>query len=152
MQIIINANCECLPKNVVEIPCCFNFLHNILASIGCQREKPPLADFLRQYYLLDGEWLIVSPIHWHATFKDVTITATGHDLGLSKADGRSLFNMMQKEFPEMRWHYHDQYTWLVQSDQVVAIDSQPPHLICNSSCNMHLKNLDKTLSILDYNF
>ena len=145
MNFIINQNLNEISADYVPISCYYNFLHHLLICLGYPAQKPPLAELLSKYHGLNGEWLIVSPINWHATFNDVTITKTDVDLKLSETESRAIFAALQKEFSEITWHYHDQYTWLIQTTNTPPITSQPPRLIRNTSFGPHLKNLDDTL-------
>ena len=76
MDVVINSECNAIPeerKPLVtrkEMHCLiFCFVLVMMPT------DPPLADLLRRYHNLDGDWLVLSPVHWQATHNDAMIVA-----------------------------------------------------------------------------
>lgn len=147
MDIVINADIVSPPENSTVIPTQGNFYHNILSCLGYPNNAPPVADLLRKYHHLEGEWLVASPIHWQATHNDAMIIASGSQLELSEQDSQCWFEAF-KEFvaPEnVRLHYHDAQMWLIQSDDKPQITAKPAYFLQHQSMMPELEALDKTL-------
>jgi len=147
MDIIINATLDSVPQGLVPITSLGNFYHNILACLAYPSDFPPVADLLRQYHGLEGQWLIVSPIHWQATHNDAMIIAEGNELGLSETESHQWFDVFN-EFvsPEnMMLHYHDAHTWLLRCDGKPEVVAKPVHTLRHKSMMPELQCLDKTL-------
>jgi len=147
MDIVINAEIALIPENNTEIPTQGNFYHNLLSCLGYPNDAPPVADLLCKYHDLEGEWLVVSPIHWQATHNDAMIIASGTQLGLSEQDSQLWFKAF-KAFvasENMRVHYHDAQTWLLQYEDKPLLTAKPVHLLHHKSMMPELEVLDNTL-------
>ncbi len=147
MDIVINAEIASIPENNTAIPTQGNFYHNILSCLGYPNDSPPVADLLRRYHHLEGEWVIASPIHWQATHNDAMIIASGSQLELSEQESKRWFEAF-KEFiasENMHLHYHDAYTWLFQYEDKPQITAKPVHVLQHQSMMPELEMLDKTL-------
>ena len=147
MDIVINADIDEVPEGHFPILNQGNFYHNILTCLGYSYEKPPVADLLRRYHGLEGQWLIASPIHWQATHNDAMIVASGSELQLSDQVSRLWFAAF-KEFvtaDHFNVHYHDAHTWLIQCDGKPLLDSKPVHTLHHKSLMPELRKLDETL-------
>jgi hypothetical protein len=146
MDIIINADIDSIPECTSRILTQGNFYHNILSCLGYPKQNPPVADLLRRYHQLDGDWMIASPVHWEATHNDAMIIASGHQLEYDETESRCWFEAF-KEFItplNMRLHYHDAYTWLLQAEQQPLINAKPVHALHHQSMMPELQQLDTT--------
>lgn len=121
-----------------------NYYTNVIACLGYDSPNPPLADFLRRYYCLEGHWLVASPIHWEATHNDAMIVAAGDLLCLSEQDSRLLFADVTQFLKEnnIETFYHDASTWLLRVDNLPLINSQSVYQLLHRSLMPTLNNLD----------
>lgn len=144
MDVVINAELSEVPEGKVSNDTQGNFYHTILSCLGYPKDVPPVADLLRSYHGLEGEWLIASPIHWQATHNDAMIVACGNELHLSEEESYSLFEAF-KAFvatDHINVHYHDAHTWLIQCEGKPPINAKPVHTIQHHSLMSELKTLD----------
>ena len=147
MDIVINAEITSVPEGTTLIPNQGNYYHNILACLDYPVDYPPVADLLRSYHGLDGQWLIASPIHWQATHNDAMIVASGHELQLSDDESRRWFAALVDFVASENIHlqYHDAHTWLIRRDTKPQILAKPVHVLQHQSMMPELKMLDETL-------
>ncbi len=140
MNIVVNALCS---KNEII----GNFYQNILACTGESVPCPPVADLLRRYHHLDGEWLIVSPIYWQATHNDAMIMACNDALALTDEESRRWFTALSEFLVNdpIKLYYHDAYTWLIQIKHAPPIHARPVHELLHQSMMQQLKSLDSSL-------
>lgn len=147
MDIIINADIHELPLGVTRLASQGDSLLNLMHCLDFPVEKPPLADFLRQSHHLDGQWLILEPIHWQATHNDALILASGAELALTEETARALFEevatFLAKD--DFQLHYHNAYRWLLKSDGRPALNSLPTAVVRQQSMMAVLKTLDPSL-------
>ena len=123
-----------------------NYYVNLLTCLGYSADSPPVADLLRKLHGLDGEWWVLSPIHWQATHNDAMIVACDAQLQLSDDESRQWFNELTEFLAQdgVKLHYHDAYTWLIQFKRVVSFDAKPVSALLQQSILPHLKALDRT--------
>ena len=147
MDIVINAELGFKPESNVSIVNYGNYYHNLLSCLTYPVDSPPIADLLRRYHGLEGQWLIASPIHWQATHNDAMIVASGSELQLSDDESRLWFTALEAFLaPEnISLYYHDAHTWLLQYDGRPHIFSKPVHVLQHQSMMPELKKLDDTL-------
>lgn len=147
MDVIINDNKDSPPLNSKLLNEQGSFELNFLSVLGFDIYNPPLGDFLRQYYQLDGNWVAVSPIHWQVTHNDALITLSGEALNLSQQESHEWFKVVAEFLSEehLHLHYHDSVTWLLRVDNKPPIKSSPVHLLLNQSLMPHLEKMDATL-------
>ncbi len=160
MDIVINTDLTSIPKGAVPIPHQANFYHNILGCLYHPVSKkqgtlakadedcyPPIAKLLSHIHNLEGDWLIVSPLHWEATHNDALITAVGHELQLSDEASRQWFDALSAFLApfNQKLYYHDACTWLIQCHEEHQISAKPVYRLLHQSMIPELKNLDKTL-------
>lgn len=124
-----------------------DYLLNLLVCLGHKVDRAPVADILRKLHGLEGRWLVVSPIHWQVTHNDAMIVAFGHDLGLDEKSGRDWFAAFTKFVVNqgMKTHYHNPYTWLMQVEDNLTINSKSVATILHKSIMPELEKLDSTL-------
>lgn len=122
MQLVINAATEVFPESAQEVSALNNYHLNILSALYPGEKNLPLADLLCHYHGLKGEWIVVSPLHWHATHNDVIVDGIYDSLMLDELKAQALFSRLQEwmQIEGMPMVYHDCYHWLLQ------IDNKPP--------------------------
>ncbi len=146
MDIVINDELASIIENTTTIPSFGNFYHHLLACLGYPYDAPPVADLLRRYHHLEGEWIVISPVHWQATHNDAMIVASGAQLQLSQQESLLWFEQL-KEFvasENMQLYFHDAGTWLLQCADKPSIHAKPVSIIQHKSLLPELKNLDNT--------
>lgn len=128
---------EC-QQHVVQSYC------QLLSMFGYTVHTAPVADFLKRYYGLPGEWSIASPIHWQATHNDATIRYADSMFKLSDEESRRLFSAFSSfiEQYEMKLYYHDATTWLIQANSHPIATTIPVHLLIDKSMSPALKDLE----------
>ncbi len=147
MDIVIDSCVSQVPEGSKPIPNQFNFYSNILTCLGYPLHQLPVADLLKQVHHLQGQWCVVSPIHWQATHIDAMILAAEDDLQLTGETGRAFFDVFA-EFvaPEkINSFYHDPTTWLIQVDNHPPIHARPVGSILHQSLRSEIEKLDATL-------
>lgn len=147
MDVVINDDIDAVPEGYTPTQTHGNFYHNILACLAYPIDAPPVADLLRRHHGLEGDWLIASPIHWQATHNDAMIVASGHELKLSTEESRVWCAELAafSAFVDIKLHYHDASTWLLQRDGKPKIIARPVHTLHHQSMMPELKKLDETL-------
>ena len=153
MDVVINAELHCersideVPASTVSLSHQGDFYPNILACLGYSNESPPVADLLRSYHGLEGEWLVASPIHWQATHNDAMIVASGHELSLTDQESRLWFAALSEfvTLDNIKLHYHDAYTWLLQCNGKPQMTAKPVHMLHHQSMMPELRRLDDSL-------
>lgn len=147
MDVIINADADCLPPGSKQLVTQFNYLLNVMSSLGFQEESPPVADFLRQIHKLGGEWLVVEPVYWEASHNDAMIVAAGNQLHLTDDESRLLFKDIASFLAEdgLPLYYHNAYTWLVNVEGKKKISSKPASLMLHQSMMSVIKSMDDTM-------
>ena len=147
MDVVINAECAEVPVGSTPLSHQGNYYHHIFSCLLGPIESPPVADLLRRYYGLEGDWLIASPIHWQATHNDAMIVASAHELKLSESESVRFFSALAEFVAaySIKLHYHDAYTWLLNVDGQPHITAKPVHALLHQSLMPELRTLDSTL-------
>lgn len=147
MYLIINSECSSIPERIKPLASEGCALLNLLHCLGYDANNPPLGDLLRRAYNLDGEWIVLSPIHWQATHNDALIMAVGKDLALQDADARLWFELFEEYLAaeDMRLHYHNAETWLLHDPQRRPLNAKPVHQLLRKSLMPELAQLDQSL-------
>lgn len=147
MDVIINAECSVVPEGVEPLAAQGTALLNLLLCLGYDPMDPPLADLLRRFAQLKGDWLVLSPIHWQATHNDALILATGKDLELQDAQAKLWFAVFADYLAAdgMKLHYHDAETWLLAAPQKHPLNAKPAHQLLNKSLMLELTQMGDTL-------
>ncbi|STX51513.1 cofactor-independent phosphoglycerate mutase [Legionella busanensis] len=124
-----------------------NFELNFLTVLGYESSSPPLGALLKQYYQLEGEWLVASPIFWQASHNDAFVVAANNGLELSDEESHAWFKEVEQFLLEENFsmHYHNAYTWLINATNKPQLNSQPVHLIMHKSLMPFLEEMDSTL-------
>lgn len=122
-------------------------LINLLICLGYEEDNLPLADWLVQYYQLEGEWVVLNPVTWLATHNNATITAYGGALDASDEELRSLFDSLSQYLAptDFKLHYHDAYTWLLSTTKKSCLNAKSIHHIAQKPLIHELGGLDNTL-------
>jgi hypothetical protein len=147
MYVIINSECDAIPEGSKPLISEGTALLNLLLCLNYNPAEPPLADLLRRYHHLDGDWLILSLVHWQATHNDALIAATGKELELQESESKLWFDLFTDYFAVdgLRLHYHDAETWLLNAPQQHSLTAKPAHRLVNQSLMPELTQLDRTL-------
>lgn len=142
MDVVVNS--DFVSKVPPSIKPRHDYYQNVLIALGYSETQPPVADLLRLYHGLQGEWLVVSPIQWRATHNDAMLVACDVQLSLNEKEARRLFEVFSKFAKEegMQTFFHDETTWLLQCDDKPSISALPVHAILHQSLFPHLKSLD----------
>lgn len=146
MDVIINSDAASAPIGTAPIEHVGQYYHQLLACLGYNKNAPPVADLLRRYHGLKGQWLVASPIYWQASHNDAMIMACGTALQLSADESRLWFDALAaflKNDP-IKLHYHDANTWLIQPKEYIPIQSMPVHTLVQQSMMSPLQALDET--------
>ncbi len=122
-------------------------LLNFLVGLGYDPLDPPLGDLLRRYHGLEGNWLIVSPMHWQATHNDAHMVAMGKDLQWTEDESKQAYQSFAKFLAAdgMMLHYHNPEWWLLRVDNKPILKAKPVHQLLNKSFMPELQSLDPTL-------
>ncbi len=147
IDIVINST-GTLPKHAKELSSQPSYELNILAAIGNNPTYPPLASLLaRTCKLAEGEWLVVSPIHWQATHNDALITASAKDLHLTTLEAQLWFNELTSFFKEeqLELHFYQPELWLLKIVNTPTLAAPSLFTISHQSLMPVLAKLDKTL-------
>ncbi|WP_131783399.1 hypothetical protein [Legionella gresilensis] len=147
MDVILNDNnFSTAPQNSKPLITQGNFELNFLTTLGYESSQPPLGDLLRQYYNLEGEWLVASPISWQASHNDAFIVAANNDLELSDEESHAWFKEVEQFLIEENFsmYYHSPNIWLIKVTNKPPLNSQPVHLIMHKSLMPFLEEMDNT--------
>jgi hypothetical protein len=146
MDIIINGITENAPIASKPLSSQGDYYHNLLVCLGYNPFTPPLADLLRHYHHLEGQWLVATPIHWQATHNDAKLVATGRELGLTEEESRLWFAEVAQflQADGLTLVYHDEQTWLLKIDHKPKITSQSVNSMLHQSLMPVLDKLDST--------
>jgi hypothetical protein len=147
MHLVINSECQQIPEKAAPLTFEGNALLHFLLSLSYDAEDPPLADLLRQYHHLEGEWFVLTPIHWQATHNDAMIAAFGAQLQLKEAEAKGWFDFFSEYLAQegITLYYHDAYTWLLCTPQNHPLNAKPVHHLIHQSLMPQLAQMDKTL-------
>lgn len=123
------------------------YYHRLFEWLTSLIKSTSAAKRLRDEHGLQGNWLIVTPVYWQATHNDAMIMTCGEALNLSEQQGIDLYNKFSCFVANdgMKTHYHDAFTWLLQTDGKPPIRSVNPYDIVLKSIGPYLKSLDSTL-------
>lgn len=147
MDLIINADCVAAPSDMPSVVSQGGPLLNVLCCLGFDPANPPYADLLRQYHQLDGQWLVVSPVHWQASHNNAMIVALGSEIGIAQAELSTLFQSFAEYLRAdgMELYYHDAYTWLVSANNKSLIQTKPVHHLLNQPLLTEIASLDPSM-------
>lgn len=147
MDVIINSENSTIPKEAELFFSEKESLLNLLMVLGYDPLNPPIAEVLSLYHKLQGDWLILSPIHWQATHKDAMISATAKELQLDAKTFQYWFDLYAAYLKEEHviLYYHDAHTWLLQSLNKPPLKAKPVHRLLNCPLMPELEQLDSSL-------
>ncbi|MDR3442322.1 MAG: hypothetical protein P4L65_04835 [Legionella sp.] len=147
MYLIVDADCAAVPENVKPLASEGLALLNLLSCLNYDVANPPLADLLRQSHQLEGDWLILSPIHWQASHNDAVIVAAGNELQVQESDARLCFDSLVDylAIDGMTLHYHDAETWLLCDKKNHPLNAKPVYQLLNKSLMPELSQLGSSL-------
>ncbi len=147
MDVIINSECQVVPEQNNEIPTAGNALLYLLNCLGYDPHDPPLADLLRKFHHLEGDWLLLSPVNWQATHNDAFIAAVGKELQWSEAEAKSWFEIFEDYFATegMSLYYHEAENWLLHDPLQRPLKAKPVYQLLGKSLMPELAQLDQDL-------
>ncbi|KTD68131.1 hypothetical protein Lste_1289 [Legionella steelei] len=147
MYVVINSECHSIPEQARQLKSEGNALLNFLLNLGYVSENPPLADLLKQYHTLDGEWLVLTPVRWEATHNDAMIVALGRDVSFGESESRAWFDLFSQYLAEedIILYYHDAETWLLCNNKKYPLNAKPPHHLLHQSLLPELTQLDTAM-------
>lgn len=147
MQVVIDSECSAIPDGAKSLTSEGSALLNFLRCLDYDPAEPPFADLLRRYHNLDGEWLVLSLVHWVATHNDAMIAAFGKDLQIKESDAKFWFELFSQYLAEEGkfLHYHDAETWLIYNEKQNLLRAKPVHHLVNQSLMLELGQLDNTM-------
>jgi len=118
----------------------------LFEQFGYTARSAPVADLLKRYYGLSGDWSIASPIHWQVTHRDATIRYADSMLELSENESKRLFTAFSSFIEQygMQLYYHDAVTWLIQAKSHPIPVTTPVHLLIDKSMSPELRMLEST--------
>ncbi|KTD38457.1 hypothetical protein Lmor_0278 [Legionella moravica] len=147
MDVIINADCASLPLDVTPLKSMQQVSLNLLASLGYDPLNLPLADLLQNTHHLEGEWVVLSPIHWTASHNDAMIIAAGRDVQLSDDESLYWFKLLANYLQEdgLTLYYHDANTWLLHAVNKPPLNAKPAYCLYSHSLMPELAELDSTM-------
>lgn len=121
---------------------------NMLVSLGYDEKNPPVANLLKLYHNLVGNWFVVSPVYFHTTHNDSLIAQCGHQLDVNEEKGRWYFDKISGFLLEegIQLHYHSPTLWLGQHHDAVPINSFSPAYLHNKSIMPYLEKLSGDMS------
>lgn len=148
MDIVIHSNCPSQFEIKQPLKGYGHAYLNLFKCLGYGDDEYPVADWLRQYHGLKGEWIVVSPIYWQATHNDAMLLACGRELNCTDVENRAVFDVFSAFAEEegLEVYYHDQYMWLLKCGDKPPIKALPPYTLLHQSMFTHLHQLDSTLS------
>ena len=146
MDVVVNSDCRMTLTTQSLIQGKSHYYLNMFQCLGYPDNAPPIADWLRLYHGLEGQWLVVTPVYWHATHNDAMLMACDQHLNCTDEEARALFDVFTlfATSQGMRTYFHDSFTWLLQCDGQPLITASPPHALLHHSIFPHLKSLDST--------
>lgn len=147
MNVVINSVCAAVPSDVTLLTSEGHMALNLLVCLGYDPVKPPLGDLLRKMNQLEGNWVVLSPIHWQATHNDAMIIAAGTDLQLSEQESRHWFKLLSDYLHDdnMTLHYHDEHTWLLEVTNKPHLNAPSINRVINQSLMPVLAQLDSSM-------
>lgn len=147
MDIIINANATSLPEGARELSSQGSPLLNLLAYLGYDSTNPPLAQLLSQHHQLDGDWLVLSPVHWQATHNNAVIAAIGEQLELNEQQLKQHFHSFSEHLMHegIGLYYHDACTWLLSTNHKSLLKAKPVYSLLNKPLMLELAQIDETM-------
>ena len=146
MDVVINATYDdAIPVDAHQAMA--HAHQNILHALGYSREYPPVAELLKRYHGLSGDWLVASPIYWQATHNDGMLIACNETLDFGTLGAKHYFNVFSALMAEenIPVFFHDETTWLIQIKDKPPLKAKPPHDLIQQSFTEHLFALDDTL-------
>lgn len=146
MMVVIDKECSSVPQGCKSLAAQATAPLNFLTAIGCDPVTPPLADLLKSYHGLDGQWAVVSPIHWQASHNDALIVAAGKDLAATKEEFSARFELLRDYLTQdaMHLHQHADDLWLLRIDNKPTLKAKPVYQILHRSLMPELAELDNT--------
>lgn len=148
MDVVINSDSFIVPEYSKLLMSQGTVFLNLLFSMGYDPLNPPAADLLRQLkHLDDGNWLVLSPMHWQASHNDAFIVATGKELHLSDTESKAWFKLFSDHLAHdgFTLDYYNNELWLICINQRPAVNAKPVYHLLNKSLMPELAVLDPSM-------
>ncbi len=147
MDVVVNFDCQFSPDPQCIINGQFHYYQALFKCLGYSDGQLPVAELLRSYHGLKGQWFVVTPVHWQATHNDAMLLSCDSALNLNEDEARHFFGLFSRFAAEegMQTYYHDAYTWMLQCDGKPMITASPPYQMLHQSLFPYLKSIDSTL-------
>lgn len=147
MDLIINDIKDEAPSDSSSLHGLKDYYQNILLCLGYEEQHLPLADLLKYYHHLSGQWFVATPVHWEATHNDAVLVAGAKELALSEEESRLWFKEVADFLKDDGFNpvYHDAQTWLFKAEGKPPFKSKSLSSILHQSLMPLLTNLDNSL-------
>lgn len=147
MNVIINTESDCDSKEGKLLKSQGLAVLNLLACGGYDLVNPPVGNLLKSSHNLEGDWVILTPMHWQASHNDAVIVALDKDLRVTDEEVKYWFDLYSAYLAEegMPLYFYDKYTWLLRVDDKPPLNSKPIYQVLNKSLMPELSQLDETM-------
>ncbi|KGP64409.1 hypothetical protein EP47_11605 [Legionella norrlandica] len=147
MDVIINTEGSCNSDDEKQLKSQGSAILNLLVCCGYEANNPPIGELLKSSHSLEGDWVVLTPIHWNASHNDAMIVAINGDLQWTDQEAKHWFELYSAYLAEegMTLYFHDAFTWLLRVDNMPYLHAKPVYQIQNKSLMPELAQLDPTL-------
>ncbi|HAT3884513.1 TPA: hypothetical protein JBH76_08060 [Legionella pneumophila] len=147
MDVIINTESSCDSKEGKLLKSQGLAVLNLLACGGYDLVNPPVGNLLKSSHNLEGDWVVLTPMHWQASHNDAVIVALDKDLRVTDEEVKYWFDLYSAYLAEegMPLYFYDKYTWLLRVDDKPPLNAKPIYQVLNKSLMPELSQLDETM-------
>lgn len=147
MDVIINTESGCDSKEGKLLKSQGLAVLNLLACGGYDLVNPPVGNLLKSSHNLEGDWVVLTPMHWQASHNDAVIVALDKDLRVTDEEVKYWFDLYSAYLAEdgMPLYFYDKYTWLLRVDDKPPLNAKPIYQVLNKSLMPELSQLDETM-------
>lgn len=147
IDVILNSKMENPPESAEVFSRHGDVYLHLLMALGHSSEHPPMAQAFSRMLGLEGEWFVLSPIHWEATHNDALIMACGEELELTDKESRSFFDalatFLSADGFELR--YVNESHWLISRNAKPIPSSPSVYHMLQRSMLPALSSLDDSM-------
>lgn len=147
MDVIINIEDSCDDRGDKLLKSQGSAELNLLVCTGYDPVNPPIGDLLKSCHHLEGNWVVLTPIHWQASHNDAVIVTFGKNLQVTEEEAKYWFDLYCAYLADdnMILYFHDAFTWLLQVDDKPSLNAKPVYQMLNKSLMPELSQLDTTM-------
>lgn len=147
MNVIINTESDCDSKEGKLLKSQGLAVLNLLACGGYDLVNPPIGNLLKSSHSLEGDWVVLTPMHWQASHNDAVIVALDKDLRVTDEEVKYWFDLYSAYLAEegASLYFYDKYTWLLRVDDKPPLNAKPIYQVLNKSLMPELSQLDETM-------